>query len=103
MEKNYLINSTLFSNTHEYLLLNTHYDFITGLLQSMPFFWVWLASIIVWFLIDLSTYYSHSFNTKHTYLNNLSRAVVFTNHYNALMQVNLNSTILLKVVTRHYL
>ena len=36
-------------------------------LQAMPLFWVWLASVFVWFFLELAVWEVNSFNTKHSY------------------------------------
>jgi len=74
------VNSALSLNNSNalqaYLISGTFYEFAVGSFQTLPFFWVWLASIVVWFFLELSSYLSYSFNLKHSYLNNINRLSV---------------------------
>ena len=81
MQVDYLpsfLESNMIFNTNKYLVSGTFYDFVTNTLQAVPFFWVWISSIIVWFFLELSIWLSHYFNSKHSYLNNLKRSSLLT-------------------------
>lgn len=88
-------------NTNKYLVSGTFYDFASNLLQSVPFFWVWVSSVVVWFFLDLSTWLSHFFNSKHSYLNNLKRSNLLTNSVNNLLKKKVAVTVYLGIITTY--
>lgn len=62
-----------FRELYKYLIVGTYYEFISSVFQSSPFFWVWLATVVVWFFLEITIWAAKGFNTKHTYINTLSR------------------------------
>lgn len=94
-----LNNTTLYA----YLLSGTFYEFTTNILESFPLFWVWVASILVWFFLELSTFLSSFFNTKHSYLNNISRLHVGGSYINIIINNKRNLTSFFKKALAYYL
>lgn len=43
--------------------------FLTLLVENCIFFYIWIASIFVWFMIDITVVYVDYFNNKHNYVN----------------------------------
>ena len=42
---------------------------MTLLVENCIFFYIWIASIFVWFMIDITVVYVDYFNNKHNYVN----------------------------------
>lgn len=47
---------------------NNIFFFLTLLVENCIFFYIWVASIFVWFMIDITVVYVDYFNKKHNYI-----------------------------------
>jgi hypothetical protein len=99
------LNYLNFNNNalYNYLLSGTFYEFTTSVLMSFPLFWVWVASIVVWFFLELSTFLSNFFNNKHSYLNNVSRLNILSNYSVMILNNHRNLSSFLKKAVNYYL
>lgn len=88
---------------HTYLISSTFYEFVTSSFQILPFFWVWLASIVVWFFLELSNYLAYNFNLKHSYFNNANRLNVANIYVIRLISNKIKLSLFIKKVYKYFL
>ena len=55
----------------------TFFDFFSSFFTSFPFFFLWLATVCLWGLLDIYNLSAHFFNSKHSYSNLLNRENIF--------------------------
>jgi len=55
----------------------TFFDFFSSFFTSFPFFFIWLATVCLWGLLDIYNLSAHFFNSKHSYSNLLNRENIF--------------------------
>lgn len=72
-QKSLFTDFSFFYDFNWYLICGPFYDVFTTFVQVLPVFWLWVASIIFWFLLEISIWASSLFNLKHTYVNTLAR------------------------------
>ena len=67
---NFISDFFLYSNP-------TYFELVNSLFEGTPFLLIWLANVGVWFFLEIFNWSAHTFNVKHTYLNNLTRSNIF--------------------------
>jgi hypothetical protein len=72
--------------------------FLTLLVENCIFFYIWIASIFVWFMIDITVLYVDYFNNKHNYVNT-NNNVVFLFFINKFFKTKNVKTNYLKLVS----
>lgn len=72
--------------------------FLTLLVENCIFFYIWIASIFVWFMIDITVLYVDYFNNKHNYANT-NNNVVFLFFINKFFKTKNVKTNYLKLVS----
>ena len=53
------------------------YTLLETTFQTIPLFWVWLTSLLVWFFLELSVWEAYAKNEKHAYVAELNRQTEF--------------------------
>jgi hypothetical protein len=72
--------------------------FLTLLVENCIFFYIWVTSIFVWFMIDITVMYVDYFNNKHNYVNT-NNNVVFLFFINKFFKTKNVKTNYLKLVS----
>ncbi len=72
--------------------------FLTLLVENCIFFYIWIASIFVWFMIDITVLYVDYFNNKHNYVST-NNNVVFLFFINKFFKTKNVKTNYLKLVS----
>lgn len=72
--------------------------FLTLLVENCIFFYIWIASIFVWFMIDITVVYVDYFNNKHNYTST-NNNVTFLFFVNKFFRVKTTKSNYLKLVS----
>lgn len=77
---------------------NNFFFFLTLLVENCVFFYIWIVSIFVWFMIDITVTYVDYFNYKHSYINTNSN-IVFLFFVNKFFKTKQTKVSYLKLVS----
>lgn len=77
---------------------NNFFFFLTLLVENCVFFYIWIVSIFVWFMIDITVTYVDYFNHKHSYINTNSN-IVFLFFVNKFFKTKQTKVSYLKLVS----
>lgn len=77
---------------------NNVFLILTLLVENNIFFYIWIISIFLWFMIDITVTYVDYFNNKHSYVNT-NNNITFLFFINKFFKLKKNKAIYLKLVS----